>query len=168
MTTAQKLAVTAALAATIGAGLYETMSAARARAETKTLRQQEATLAGQIRQLQDNYAAAANRLTSLLAGEFTRRNQIPIKPNSLRVRGEVGVLRIQLAGGKNSNAQLQQPPLSTAFEYYRRADQHQQNHEYMAALDDYTKAIGLDPDMADAYMEQGNLRHDVSAQGNGR
>jgi RNA polymerase sigma factor (sigma-70 family) len=156
MTTAQKLAVTAALTATMGAGLYATKQAANARTEAQTARQQQATLTGQIRQLQDNYTSATNRLNSLLAeNSLLKSNSDQIE--LLKLRGEVSVLRTQLADGKNSNPQLEQPPLSTALEYYHRADQHQTNHEYEAALADYTKAIELDPNMADAYMERGDL-----------
>lgn len=166
MITAQKFAVTTALTIAIGAGIYETLQAAHAHAEAQTLRQQEATLAGQIRQLQGDYTDTTNRLAGVLAD-----NSI-LKSNSdqtelLKLRGEVGVLRTQLADGKNSNAQVQQPPLSTALEYERRADHHQFNHEYEAALEDYTKAIELDPKMAEAYLQRGNIYGDLPKERGG-
>ena len=153
MTTAQKFAVTAALTVTIGAGLYETTQAAKARAEAHTARQQQTALAGQISQLQDNYAGATNRLASLLAENSLLKSNAD-QSELLKLRGEVGVLRTQLADGKNSSSQQ---PLATALDYYHRASRHKSNHEYAAAVEDYTQAIELDPTIADAYFQRGGL-----------
>lgn len=156
MTTAQKFAFTAALAATLGAGLYETAVAARARAGARTLRQEQTVLADQIRQLQDNYASTTNRIAAFVAENSILKSNAA-QSELLKLRGEMGVLRSQLAAGKNSDSPIEQPPLSTALEYERRGDQHQFNHEYQAALEDYNKAIELDPNMAETYYERGNL-----------
>lgn len=39
----------------------------------------------------------------------------------------------------------------------QRADRHSMNHEPQAQLDDLNKAIELDPNIAEAYMERGSL-----------
>lgn len=156
MTTAQKLAVTAALVVSIGAGLYETSQAAHARSDVQDIQNGQTVLANQLRQLQDNYAGATNRLAALLAENSLLRSNSD-QAELLKLRGEVGVLRTQLANNKSLHAQTQQPTLASALEYYHRAHTHESNHEYELALEDYSKAIELDPKMTDAYIERGNL-----------
>jgi tetratricopeptide (TPR) repeat protein len=155
MTTIQKIAVTAALTLTVGVGIYQAKEAAQARAEVRTLQQQQqAPLAEQIQQLQKERDKAANLISGLK--EELAKNE---KNNSelLRLRGQIGALQAQLANGSNAKAKIEQPSLSSAKEYYNRANQHSMNHEYEAQLEDLNKAIELDSTMADAYMERGNL-----------
>ena len=87
MTTIQKIAVTAALTVTVGVGIYQAKEAAQARAEVRTLQQQQAPLAEQIQQLQKERDAMSNRLANL--SEELAKN----KANNLellKLRGQTG------------------------------------------------------------------------------
>ncbi len=158
MTTTQKLLIAAALVVSVGVGLYEAKENAKARAEVRTLQQQQAPLAEQIRQLQAERDKATNRIAWL--NEQLAKNT---KNNSelLRLRGQVGGLQTQLAKTKNQLASakpnIDQPALSSAEEYFRRADLHHSNHEYEAELQDLNKAIELDPNMIYVYKNRGIL-----------
>jgi RNA polymerase sigma factor (sigma-70 family) len=90
MTTFQKIAVTAALSVTIGAGIYEARQAANAHAEVETLRQQQAPLAEQIQHLQNDNSAATGHLAKL-TDEVTNQNRDTTE--LLKLRGEVTRLR---------------------------------------------------------------------------
>ncbi len=92
MTTFQKLAVTAALTVTIGAGIYEAKKASDARAEVQTLQQQQAPLAEQIQQLQKQFADSTDRLANLLA-ENAQVKSSSTGNELLKLRGEVTQLR---------------------------------------------------------------------------
>jgi len=105
MTTLQKTLVTAVLAATIGAGAYEAKQAHDARAEVQTLQQQQAPLAGQVRQLQNNFADATNRLAGLLA-ENARLNSGSNQLELLKLRGEMGQLRQKMQDLPSARADL--------------------------------------------------------------
>jgi RNA polymerase sigma factor (sigma-70 family) len=65
MTTLQKIAVTAALAATIGGGIYAAKQASDAHKEVRELQAQQAPMVEQIRQFQSSLTDATNRLTEL-------------------------------------------------------------------------------------------------------
>jgi len=156
MTTLQKTLIATALTAAVGTGIFEAHQAVQLRARNHTLQQQQATLAEQIQQLESGLDAATNRVRDLMAENFQLKSNSE-RTELLRLRGEVGVLRTQLADGSNIKKLSEQPPLATAREYYNRANQHSINHEYEAQLEDLNKAIELDPNMADAYMERGNL-----------
>ncbi len=156
LTTLQKTLVTVTVAALAGAGIYEARQAAQLRGQVQTLQQQQMPLAEQIQQLQRERDEATNRLDGLLA-ENSQLKSNPDRAELLKLRGEVGVLRAQLADVSNINKQSEQPPLASAREYYNRANRHSMNHEYEAQLEDLNKAIELDPTMAEAYMERGNL-----------
>ena len=115
MTTIQKIAVTAALTVTIGAGLYETRQAAQTRATLRQYQEQQAPLAEQLRQLQAGWANATNRLADLLA-ENSKFKSDPARAELLKLRGEMAVLSrqkddlqqllsgMQSAAGKNEPA----------------------------------------------------------------
>jgi len=92
MTTLQKITVIAALTVTIGAGIYETRQADKARTEVQTLRQQLAPLATQNERLQKERDQANTRLAGM-AGEFakTSRNNLEL----LKLRAEVARMRYQ-------------------------------------------------------------------------
>jgi len=90
MTTIQKIAVTAAMTATLGFGIYEAREIANARAEVKALQLQQAPLAEQIQQLQKERDAATNRLAGM-AEELAKIDRE--HRELLRLRGEVGMLR---------------------------------------------------------------------------
>ena len=104
MTTLQKIAVTAALTVTIGVGAFAVKQAHDARAEVQTLQAQQAPLAEQIQQLQAERDKAANQISGLkeeLAN--AEKNNLEL----LKLRGEIGVLRNQLAETKQANQALQ-------------------------------------------------------------
>ena len=65
MTTFQKITVGAALAASVGTGVYEAHQASTLQSQIQTLRQQQSPLAEQIGQLQRERDDATNRLTAL-------------------------------------------------------------------------------------------------------
>jgi|GEM_PF-616993 len=67
MTTLQKTLVTATVAVLAGAGIYEARQAAQLREQNQTLQQQQAPLAEQIKQLQQERDDAVNRLAFLSA-----------------------------------------------------------------------------------------------------
>ena len=102
MTTFQKIAVTAALTVAVGASLYEARQAHAARAELQTLQQQQTPLAGQIEQLQKQFADSTNRLANLLA-ENSRLKSNPNQTELLKLRGEVTRLRNESAAAKSVN-----------------------------------------------------------------
>ena len=154
MTTIQKIAVAAALAATVGVGIYEAKQAAKARAEVQTLQQQQAPLAEQIRRLLGEHDQMTNTI-DWLKQELAKneRNNAEL----LKLRGEIGMVRNQLADAKNANKPIEQPPLATARDYLKRSWGHSEQREYEAQLDDLNHAIELDPTLAAAYWERGVL-----------
>ena len=90
--TKTKAIVTAALVATVSAGIFEAHQAAQLRTQNQTLQQQQASLTEQIQQLSQSLADATNQLTGLLA------ENAQVKSNSnenelLKLRGEVTQLR---------------------------------------------------------------------------
>jgi RNA polymerase sigma factor (sigma-70 family) len=92
MTTLQKTAITAALAAVVGAGIYEAHQASTLQNEVQTFRQQQASIAEQIRQMQYERDDATNRLAALLAeNEQLKSNKDTAE--LLKLRGEVTRLR---------------------------------------------------------------------------
>jgi RNA polymerase sigma factor (sigma-70 family) len=89
MTTAQKVLITAILAAAVGTGIYEAREASILRAQVQTLPQQ-APLAGALEQLTQERDQAANQLAVLRdQNEQLNRNSAEL----LRLRGEVTLLR---------------------------------------------------------------------------
>ncbi len=100
MTTLQKTLVTATLAVVAGAGIYEAHQATQLRRQNQTLQQQQTE---QIRPLQRERDEATNRLAEL----FAENAQLKSHSNEnelLKLRGEVGVLRAQLASAKSPAA----------------------------------------------------------------
>jgi RNA polymerase sigma factor (sigma-70 family) len=88
MTTFQKTIVTAALIATVSAGIFEVHQASQLRTQNQTLQQQQASLTAQVQQLSQTLADATNQLTGLLP------ENPPARSNSnenelLKLRGEV-------------------------------------------------------------------------------
>jgi RNA polymerase sigma factor (sigma-70 family) len=100
MTALQKTIVTATIAVLAGAGIYEARQAAQLREQVLTFRQQQAPLTEQIMQLQRERDDATNQAAALRDDtERLNRNTGEL----LRLRGEVGVLRNQLAVQANSS-----------------------------------------------------------------
>jgi RNA polymerase sigma factor (sigma-70 family) len=83
MTTFQKIAVTAALTVTIGAGIYEAKQASDARAEAQRVKQQQAEEMNQIRQERD---AALSKL-SAFSGNTSQSQREHLE--LLKLRGQV-------------------------------------------------------------------------------
>lgn len=154
MTTLQKTVVAATIVVLAGAGIYEARQAAQLREQVQTLQQQQAPLTEQVAQLNQALADATNQVARL-SDELvsTKSNNTEL----LRLRGEIGVLRTQLAEAKTGKPQSKQPPLASARAYYDRAGTHYMNHDYEAQLEDLDKAIELDPNLAEAYFMRGNL-----------
>jgi hypothetical protein len=106
-------AVTCALAASIGAGIYQAKEAAEARAEVQTLKQQQAPLAEQIRQLQKDLATATNRLADAMV-DLAKINGNDTE--LLKLRGKVGVLQRQ-ADEANNKAMREEQKLAEILSY---------------------------------------------------
>jgi RNA polymerase sigma factor (sigma-70 family) len=156
MSTLQKTIIGAAFAAAVGTGFFEGRQNSQLQNKIQTLQQQQVPLTKQIQQLQLELNDMTNQSAGLLA-ENARLKSHSNENELLKLRGEVGVLHAQLANVADSKTQSDQSPLSSAGEYYSRAMKHSMNHEYEAELEDLNKAIELDPSMADAYYERGNL-----------
>ena len=93
MTTLQKALIAATLTAAVGTGIFEAHEASQLRDQVQTLQQQQAPLAKQIQQLQNNFADATNRLADLLA-DNSRLKSNPHEMELLKLRGEVTQLKI--------------------------------------------------------------------------
>ena len=96
MTALQKIAVTAALAVTIGGGIYATRQASDAHKKVQELQSQQAPMAEQVRQPQTSLTDATNQLTGLMA-ENSELKSGKDKIEVLKLRGEVAAMRTQLA-----------------------------------------------------------------------
>ena len=105
MTTLQKTIVTIAIAALAGVGIYEARQAHDARAALQKLQQQQAPLAEQIRQLQNDRGNSTNQLADLLA-ENSHLKSSSNQNELLKLRGQVGVLRAQAS----QQAKLEREP----------------------------------------------------------
>jgi RNA polymerase sigma factor (sigma-70 family) len=92
MTPFQKTIITAALAATAGAGLFEAHQAAQMRGQNQVLQQEQTLLTAQIQQLSQSLAEATNQLSGLVA-EYAQWKSNPNERELLKLRGEVTQLR---------------------------------------------------------------------------
>ncbi len=103
MTTLQKTLVTAAFAAVLGTGIYETRQASRLRQQIQTLQQQDSE---QIQELQRQRDEATNRLALLTDDNATLKNHAA---ELLRLRGEISRLRAvaERASAAEASASLQ-------------------------------------------------------------
>jgi RNA polymerase sigma factor (sigma-70 family) len=95
MTTLQKALIGATLAAAVGTGIWEAQQAATARAKSETLQHQQAALTAEMEQLRRERDGVTTQLAALRdQNEALNRNQAEL----LRLRGEVGRLRREVAG----------------------------------------------------------------------
>ncbi len=92
MTTIQKIAMTTALTASVGAGIYQAKENAQVRAEVQKLQAQQAPLVEQIQQLQVERDNATNRMAALLV-ENKRLKSNPNQTELLKLRAEVTQFR---------------------------------------------------------------------------
>lgn len=90
MTTLQKIAITAAITAAVGVGLYENHRAAQAREQLQTLQQGEGPLRDQLRRLTQEREEATAQLAALRGQNEALRASVTDLP---KLRGEVGRLR---------------------------------------------------------------------------
>jgi hypothetical protein len=116
MTTFQKIAVTAALAVTIGGGLYAAKLAHNAQREATRLRAQQAPMQEKILQLQGDLASASNTMAGL-EGDYAKSRKDNFE--LLKLRGQVGVLKNQADELSRENRELQKqaamnPPTNAA------------------------------------------------------
>jgi hypothetical protein len=99
MTTFQKIAVTAALTVTIGAGVYQAKQARDARNAASKLQAEQTPLAMEIARLQ----AKTNKLSDLLADAEDQKQLTQAQFNELlKLRGQLGV--------KQANAEVENDP----------------------------------------------------------
>jgi RNA polymerase sigma factor (sigma-70 family) len=96
MTTLQKTIVGATLLVGLGAGLYGVRESAQARHQAQAAQEQVALLSQAIQQLQRERDDATNQLAGA-AAELAQLKQTQTSPELLRLRGQVGSLRHELA-----------------------------------------------------------------------
>jgi len=99
MTTLQKTLITATLAAVVGTGIYQARQASTLRTQVQTLQQQQAPFAAQLQQLQRERDEATNRLAAV-NDEIAHLKSEQKQAELLRLRGQVGTLRQQLASSE--------------------------------------------------------------------
>lgn len=143
MTTFQKIAVTAALTVTIGAGIYQAKKAADARAKMETLQQQQAPLAEQIEQLQKKYVDSTNRFANLLA-ENAQLKSSSNHRELLKLRGQLAVASQAAADATAKMQSLRTNSEPSELEALRT--------ETRAHLNTFFKLANLPPDKADQYV----------------
>jgi len=104
MTTTQKACIAVALAAAVGTGIFQARQNSALREEIHTLRQPPAPEGDQVRLLQLERDDATNRLAALREENEQLKSGLNLA-ELLKLRGEVGVLRKQLAAaGSGTNA----------------------------------------------------------------
>jgi RNA polymerase sigma factor (sigma-70 family) len=139
MTTLQKTLITATLAVVAGAGIYEARQASQLQRQNQALQQQQAALAGQLRQLERDRDAATSRLAAL-ADELAGAKKNPAEV--LKLRGEVGTLRQEkaIAGTKSALNKLTADPES------RKTLRDQQKMGMAALYADLARRLKLTPE----------------------
>ena len=139
MTALQKTIVAAALAATVGTGIYAIHQGAQLRGQIQSLQQEQAPLTAQIQQLQRERDAATNRAAAL-AEELAGAKKNPAEV--LKLRGEVGALRQEksIADSKSAISKI------TANPEARKALRDQQKIGMTALYADLAKNLSLTPD----------------------
>ena len=96
MTTLQKTFVAAIIVAALGTGVYQAHQTSQARKQAQAAEQQQMALSQQIEQLQHERDEATNHLSATRA-ELARLEAAQNPTEVLRLRGQVGTLRQQLA-----------------------------------------------------------------------
>jgi RNA polymerase sigma factor (sigma-70 family) len=149
MTTLQKTlitAITAAIAALAGAGIYEAREVSRLHEQNQALQQQQAPLAEQNLALQRERDAATNRLAAL-AAELAQARKNPNEV--LKLRGEVGVLRQEnkAVGEKSALNKITSDPKT------RKLLRDQQKTAMSAVYSDFVKRLKLSPELTDKFND---------------
>ncbi|MBI5773906.1 MAG: sigma-70 family RNA polymerase sigma factor [Verrucomicrobia bacterium] len=157
MTTLQKITATTALAAAVGIAVYEARQVAGLREQVQSFVQRQQPLTKQVAALQNHRDLDAARLAALAAELADARND---NRGMHKLRGEAGVLRLQLAEAQKSARQppsTTQPPLATAEAHYRRALTNSWNRNYEASLEDLNKFLESEPNSYKAHYLRGEL-----------
>jgi len=139
MTTLQKIAVTAALTASVGVGIYEARESAAARAEVRTLQAQQAPLVEQIQQLQ----AEQDKATKLLADlkdELAKANKNNLELMKLRANAT----RFQTAAKVESDPAFQKAGEWLAKENKLRQQFEQHANQWIPEMKYLSKEEWLD------------------------
>jgi len=97
MTTMQKALITSTLVVAVGVGIYEARQVSGLREEVQKFRQQRGLVAEQLRQLASQRDSALRQLASL---RENNERLIGDTAELLKLRGQIGVLRQQLAEAK--------------------------------------------------------------------
>jgi hypothetical protein len=106
MTNPQKAIVVATLAAAVTVGVYEARLASRLVGQVEGLQQQQAPLLEEVRQLKQERDEAKRQLAAL---RDEKKRSDPNAAELLKLRGDVGVLRQQLAEANMAKTQLLAP-----------------------------------------------------------
>lgn len=104
MTLVQKTLVTATVTVLVGATVYETHRATQLREQVQTLRQQQAAQVQQMQQQRDESPNQVTALTEEVAKSYNHDLEL------LKLRGEVGALRQQLAQASALEQQAKSKP----------------------------------------------------------
>lgn len=142
LTTFQKALVTGAFVAVAGAGLFEARQAAQMREQNRRLQQEQAPLAAQIQELQNERDDATNRL-GWLAEETAANEQNNLE--LLKLRGQVAMLRKQaqeLGELREENQRLQAAARDAAAQKTGETDaQTQQRRIMIQKMDDARQGV---------------------------
>jgi uncharacterized protein YlxW (UPF0749 family) len=103
MTTLQKVCVTAAIVASVSAGVYQACQSARLRAENEALRQELAPQSRQLQQLQGERDQSAQQIAALRQ-ELANRKSNSQTAELMQLRGRVGSLRQELSANEAKTA----------------------------------------------------------------
>ena len=144
MTILQKTLVTATVAALAGAGIYEARQASQLGVQVQTLQQQQAPLAGQVRQLQRERDGATNRVAGLLA----ENEQLKSNSNEnelLKLRGQTGVLQQQVKTTQ-SQSDADKATRSNFVNFAMSQDKEQMTNSTLKRLAGMKAKLGITPD----------------------
>jgi RNA polymerase sigma factor (sigma-70 family) len=156
MTTLQKAIITAALATTVGMGVFEAKQNSASQKQIQNLQQQQNSLNEQFAQLQRERDDATNQLDELLA------ENAQLKSNSnqhelLKLRGEVTAASQASADAAAKTRSLGNNPEQSPADLQR--------NQTRANLDQFIKLANLSPEKADQYV---NLEVEMKRRQNER
>ncbi|HEY1172255.1 MAG TPA: sigma-70 family RNA polymerase sigma factor [Verrucomicrobiae bacterium] len=148
MTTFQKLAVTTALTATIGALIYEHRQVTDLRNQNTALHEHQVTMQEQLAVLQRERDTATKRQNALLT-ELAEAKKGQTNNEVLRLRGEVGVLRRdnETIGKKSAINKITSDPAT------RKMMQSQQKMGMKALFSEFAKKQKLETETSDQFNE---------------
>jgi RNA polymerase sigma factor (sigma-70 family) len=152
MTTLQKTIVAAALTAAVGTGIYAVHQGAQLRGRIEQLQAEQAPLAAQIQQLEQERNQATGRLAALQE-ENARLRSGSNTTELLKLRGQVGTLR-QRAAANEAKSNLPASGLDKMMsdpamkEFIRQA----QKEKIRSMYADLFKELKLTPDQSDQFL----------------